>query len=150
MPDQQSASENAIVSTERVRLVVQGILRAANLKWTDEVLSAASGVPARNIKSYRVEGKLPPLPVALSLAVVLGGDAINALLATIGYVARPLDEADEIQPAQIVANGLSAFTVIATAAADGRIDHLERLACREAADQIIATVMPLSSAGQAE
>jgi hypothetical protein len=149
MPDQTSASSTGIVGQDRVRQIVQGILRGAQAIWTDESLAAASGVPARTIKSYRVEGKEPSLSNALSLALVVGPTALNSILAVIGYVARPLDEADAISPTKVVADGLAAFSVIATAAADGRIDHIEAPLCREAADQIIATVLPLSSAGGA-
>ncbi len=149
MPDNQSASSSGVVGHNRVCAVVQGILRGAQAVWTDESLSAASGVPARTIKSYRVEGKEPSLSNALSLAVVLGPAAINSMLAVIGYVARPLEDADAVAPSQIVADGLAAFSIIASAAADGRIDHTEAPKCRDAADQIIATVLPLSSAGGA-
>lgn len=147
MPDQSSASHVTAASHDRVCAIVQGILRGAQAVWTDDSLSAASGVPARTIKSYRVEGKEPSLSNALSLAVILGPAAINSMLAMIGYVARPLDDADAVSPSQIVADGLRSFSVIASAAADGRIDHTEAPMCREAADQIIATVLPLSSAG---
>lgn len=149
MPDHTSASSTGIVGQDRVRQIVQGILRGAQAIWTDDSLAAASGVPARTIKSYRVEGKEPSLSNALSLALVIGPTALNSMLAVIGYVARPLEDADAISPTKVVADGLAAFSVIATAAADGRIDHIEAVACREAADQIIATVLPLSSAGGA-
>lgn len=130
---------------------VQGVLRAAQASgWTDAALEAASGVCARTIKSYRVEGKEPSLSNALSLACVIGPKALNPMLALIGYVARPLDEADALCVHSIVASGLQHFSTIASAAADGRIDHLEAPLCREAADQIILTVTPLSSAGDAE
>lgn len=149
MPNNNTASNPPVVGHDRVCAVVQGILRGAQGVWTDESLAQACGVPARTIKSYRVEGKEPSLSNALSLAVVLGGSALNSLLATIGYSARPLDEADEISPAQVVATGLQQFSIIASAAADGRFDHIERPSVQEAADQIIATVLPLSSVGAA-
>lgn len=149
MPDQSSASSVAVVSHDRVCAMMQGILRGAQSVWTDDALSSASGVPARTIKSYRVEGKEPSLSNALSLALVIGPSALNTMLAAIGYVARPLDEADAVAPSKIVADGLAAFSVIASAAADGRIDHTEANVCREAADTIIATVLPLATAGGA-
>lgn len=147
--DHSSASNGLVCSHDSVRERVQGILRAAQANWTDEALSAACGVPARTIKSYRVEGKEPTLANALSLAVVIGPRALNPLLALIGYVARPMDEADELRIGEVVANGLQHFSTIATAAADGRIDHTEAPKCQEAADMLIATVLPLSSAGKA-
>lgn len=151
MATSPSVPEVSLVSRDSVRIAVQAALRAAQVEgWTDGKLEQLSGVPARTIQSYRIDGKEPSLSNALSLAVVLGPRALNALLALIGYVARPLDEADELNVNALVATGLTHFSTIATAAADGRIDHIEAPICREAADNIIATVMPLSSAGQAQ
>lgn len=127
------------------------MLRAAQqMGWTDESLSGASGVPARTIKSYRVEGKEPCLTNALSIGCVLGKTAVNAVLALIGYGgAGPLDEEDEHHPGVVVATVAKHFATIASAAADGRFDHIERPDCKEAADGIIAELLPLSSAGGA-
>lgn len=145
-----SVSDGGLVSPDRVRAVVQGLLRAAQARgWTDEALSDASGVKARTIKSYRVEGKEPSLSAALSLAVVLGPHALNPVLALIGYVARPLDEADELQPMAIAAASMGHLAVIARCAADNRIDHTEEPETTAAADALIATILPLSSAGKA-
>jgi hypothetical protein len=117
--------------------------------WTDASLEAASGVPATTIKGYRIEGKEPSLSKALSLAVVIGPAAINPLLAMIGYVARPMDEPEALSPSAIAATALANLSTIVTAAADGRIDHTEEAPCRQAADMIIATLLPLASAGKA-
>lgn len=151
MTDQSSVPDAALAGRDRVRCVVQGMLRAAQQQgWTDDSLHAASGVPARTIKSYRVEGKEPCLTNALSIGCVLGSQAINAVLALVGYGgAKPLDEEREDAPGAIVATVMRHFSTIATAAADGRFDHVERPGCQLAADQIIATMLPLSSAGQA-
>jgi hypothetical protein len=150
MADQHSASDAELCSRDSVCERVQAILRAAQRAgWTDDALEGLSGVPARTIKSYRIEGKEPSLSNALSLAVVIGPKALNPILALIGYVAKPLDEADAVNPNQIIASLLPHVSTIATAAADGRIDHIEQPGCRQAADEIIATVMPLSSAGEA-
>lgn len=150
MATNPSVPEVSLVSRDSVRIAVQAALRAAQVDhWTDAKLEQLSGIPARTIQSYRIDGKEPSLSNALSLAVVLGPRALNALLALIGYVARPLDEADELNVNALVATGLTHFSTIATACADGRIDHLEAPQCREAADLIIATVMPLSSAANA-
>lgn len=150
MADQQSVSDRSLCSRESVCDRLQAVLRAAQGSgWTDDALADLSGVPARTIKSYRVEGKEPSLSNALSLAVIIGPKALNPILALIGYVAKPLDEADGVNPHLIVASLLPHVSTIASAAADGRIDHLEKPGCRDAADQIIATVMPLSSAGEA-
>ena len=149
MASNPSASESPLCSHDSVRERVQAILRAANATWTDDALSELSGVPARTIKSYRVEGKEPCLANALSLACVIGPKAINSILALIGYSGRPLDESDESAPGMIVATLLTHSATIAKAAADGRFDHTEKPGCREAADSIIASVLPLSSAGDA-
>ena len=86
---------------------------------------------------------------AFSIAWVIGPRAVNALLAVIGYGgAKPLDEVDAVQPMLLTATALTHLSTIATAAADGRIDHTEEPACREAADQLIAVVLPLSSVRQ--
>lgn len=55
----------------------------------------------------------------------------------------------EVDAHHIVATALPHMATIATAAADGRIDHIEAPLCRDAADTIIATFLPLSSAGGA-
>lgn len=145
-----SGDDCEIVSPDRVRVTVQGILRAAQAQgWTDESLASASGVKASTIKGYRVEGKEPSLSKALSLAVVIGSSAINPLLALIGYAARPLEEADEACPMQMTAAAMAHLSTIASAAADGRIDHTEAPKVREAADQLIATILPVSSHGDA-
>ena len=147
----QSADDDGIVGPDRVRGVVQGLLRGAQAKgWTDESLGAAAGISPRRIKSYRVEGREPSLSAALSLGVVLGAPALNSILALVGYGgAAPLEEGDAMPPMQVVAEGMQHFAVIAAAAADGRIDHTERPATQKAADALIATFIPLSSAGSA-
>jgi DNA-binding XRE family transcriptional regulator len=150
MTGNTSASDTAIVGHDRVRNKFQGILRVAQADgWTDADLAAASGVNARAIKSYRVEGKEPSLSAALSLACVLGPKALNPVLSLIGYVAKPLDEPDAIQPMQIVADAMGSLATISRAAADNRIDHTEEPETTAAADMLIATVLPLSSAGRA-
>lgn len=139
-----------IVGADRVRLTVQGILRAAQAAgWTDASLEAASGVKAETIKGYRIDGKEPSLSRALSLAVVIGPAALNPMLALIGYVGRPLDEADDACVRLMAAEAMGHLAVIARNAADGRIDHTEEPETTEAADMLIATVLPLSSAGKA-
>lgn len=145
-----AVDDTPIVSPDRVREKVQSMLRAAQAAgWTDASLSEASGVNAKSIKGYRLDNKEPSLSRALSLAVVLGPRALNPLLALIGYVARPLDEPDALDLAKVVSDGLADLSIIATAAADGRIDHLEEPDTTAAADHLIATMIPLSSAGRA-
>ena len=150
MSDQSSVDEMGVIDTHRVQQRVEAALKKAHaIGWSDDDLAELSGLKARRIKSYRLEGRCPTLPALLSLAIPLGPGILNPVLSLVGHAARPLEEADAIDPHQIVADGIKHFAVIATAAADGRIDHVERPLCREAADQIIATVLPLSSAGEA-
>lgn len=145
-----SADRIPLVSHNRVCDVMSSILRAAQVRgFTDDQLERISGVSARSIKSYRVEGKEPSLSAALSIACALGGGSLNSILSVIGYVARPLDESDAVSAGEVVAKGLAHFSTIANAAADGRIDHTEQPMCQAAADEIIAAVLPLSSAGKA-
>ena len=135
---------------DTVRDVVQKILRAAQIRFTDEQLAAESGVSARCIKSYRVEGREPSLGNALALLLVLGRTDLNRVLDLIGYKAVPLEEAGEMPaPGNLVASGMASLSTLATAAADGRFDHTELPACRQAADALIECVLPLSSAGAA-
>lgn len=152
-----SVDKCALVSRDRViealRRELRGVTQIAR-KMTVEEVAIASGVPLRTVRSYMAnddgEVREATLSNALAIAVVLGPRAINALLAIIGYTgARPMDEPDEVNPALITAQALAGLSTIANAAADGRIDHTEVDDCRVAADQIIAIVLPLSSAGQA-
>lgn len=144
-----AADDVGVISPDRVREVVQAILRAAQSRGlTDEVLESLSGVKARRIKSYRVEGKEPSLSAALSLGLALGETGLNPILNLIGYCARPLGEGDEQAPMALVAAILQSISTLANAAADNRFDHTEMPAVREAADQILRLVVPLSSAGR--
>lgn len=150
MGENSSVDDIGCVSPDRVRERVAAVLRVAQQAGlSDETLESLSGIKARRIKSYRVEGKMPSLDAALSLAVAIGPAAVNSILSLINYAARPLDDPDAVQPMQMVADGMKHFAVIADAAADNRIDHTEAERTRVAADGIIATFLPLSSAGRA-
>lgn len=151
------AGNEPLVSRDRVIEVVRIALRNATVvtrRFTVEEIASGSGVPIRTVRSYMAndpgEVREPTLSNALSIACVLGAAQVNAVLALIGYGgAKPLDEPDHLDLAQVVAHGLADFSVIATAAADGRIDHIEEPQTMAAADRLIATVLPLSSAGKA-
>jgi predicted transcriptional regulator len=135
---------------DRVLTLFSGMLRSAQLRgWTDDTLAEQSGVAARTIKSYRVEGKEPSLSNALAIAAVLGPTAINSVLATVGYGrATSLDDEPEANVAGLIAQVLPHVSTLAAAVADGRIDHAERPGVQAAADAIIAAMAPLSSAAQ--
>ncbi len=156
MADDNSARNALVVSDERIRNKLrQEIDRAINLdrSTTRAQIAQDSGVNIHTIDSITTRDVAKHRRIcaseALSIAWVLGERCVSALISTIGYVARPLDDADELQPMAIAAGALAQLSIIATAAADGRIDHTEAPSCRDAADAIIATVLPLSSAGGA-
>lgn len=152
-----SVAEFMLVSPDSVTGVLYRQLQAAvNVsprRFTVEQLSIESGVSVACIRSYMKgsaeERKEASLSKALSLAVVLGPRTVNSIMALIGYTAQAMDEPDTVQPMQVVANGLQQFSVIADAAVDNRITPDERDRVRDAADALIATVLPISSQGQA-
>jgi hypothetical protein len=151
-----SAEQSPIVSRDRVIDVIRREVRVCVIverKMTVEALSEASGVGVRTIRTYMAndasEAREPCLSNALSLACVLGSRAVNAILALIGYSGSPLDEPEAIQPMRIVADAIGHLSVISNAAADNNIDHTEEPETTKAADALIATVLPLSSAGRA-
>lgn len=152
-----AAEEGGVVSRNRVIETLRPVLRTAVIidrRFTVEALAELSGVKVRAIRSYMAQdegdARQPSLSAALSLAVVLGPAAVNALLAIIGYGgAKALDDADEPKPMQDVAKVMGSFNTFVQAAADGRIDHIERDPVRHATDAIIATLIPYSSHGDA-
>jgi len=154
MPEANSVRSSAVTSDERIQNALRRNIRKAldSGDFTRASLAEESGVNIHCIdmiltrdpaKKRRLSGE-----DMLNLAYTLGDAAVNAVMATIQYGAQRLDEASELNVNGIVASGLQQFSIIATAAADGRIDHQEEPACQEAADQIIATFLPLSSAGK--
>lgn len=157
MSDISAAEESGIVSRDRVTSTLRTLLRSRvdiERTMTAEHISQLSGVKIRAVRSYMAndpaELRQPPLSAALSIAVVLGPTAVNAILALIGYGgATPLDEPDEMAPGLIVAELVEQTSVIARAAADGRIDHTEQPMTRKAADAAIAALLPLSSMADA-
>jgi hypothetical protein len=150
-----SAQNGPVVSDERIRNTLRRqIDRGYNIdrEWTRATLSSESGVGVHTIDSIMshdpAKHRRIAMEDALSLASVLGERAVNSVLALIGYTGRRLDDPDTLQPMMMVATAMGHLSTIATAAADNIIDHTERPSCQEAADMIIATVLPMSSAGQ--
>jgi hypothetical protein len=150
-----SAQTGPIVSDERIRDTLRRqIERAYNVdrSFSRATLASESGVSVHTldqIMSRNPEKKRRvTMEDAFSIAQLLGDRAVSALLSTIGYTARRMDEPDALQPMLIAATAMAHLSTIATAAADGRIDHTEQPGCQEAADMIIATVLPMSSAGR--
>lgn len=149
MTDNKSVPDDSSSIDERVCEALAGILRSAQMRGTtDDQLHGMSGVKAASIKAYRLKQRKASLPAGLALTGALGDWAVNILLHTIRYQASPLDDPDTLQPMQIVADALQHLGVIGQAAADNRIDHTERPRTTEAADNLIATIVPLSSAGR--
>lgn len=157
MPIVTSAEETAIVSRNRVIETLRTELRTATVverRLTAEQIAQQSGVSIRTVRSYMAndagEVREASLSAALSIAVVLGGRSINALLALIGYGgAAPLDEMAEDCPLDSAVAATQALSTFLAMAADRRIDHTERTDARHAVDMVIAELTPWSSAGQA-
>jgi len=154
MPDHSSAPNHGATSDERIRNTLKRHIRRAfdRHDFTRAQLSEESGVGLSQIdqimsgatdKHRRVTAE-----DALNLAYTLGDRAVSALVGCIHYTATKRD-AEGVAATRLVADILPQVSVLAEAAADGRIDHSERPACRDAADNIIAIVTPLSSAGDA-
>jgi hypothetical protein len=121
-------------------------------EFSRETLSRESGVNIHHIDAIVSRDPAKHRRIAssdaLNLAYTLGEDAVAAYVGCIHYTATRHNP-EAVAPAQLIANVLPHVSTIAQAAADGRIDHLEAPACRDAADHIIAIVTPLSSAGDA-
>lgn len=151
-----SARNEPIVSDEAVRDTLRRqIDRAINIApraFTRTSLAQESGVNVHTIDAILTRDpakhRRVALSDALSIAAVLGERAVSAILADIGYIASPLDEAEGPDLRTLTADALKHMAVIASAAVDGKIDHVEEPATTEAADMLIATVLPISSAGK--
>lgn len=148
-----SAQTGSLTSDERIRNVLRRhIQKAYDVRsFTRATLADESGVSVHQIDQIVSRDAAKQRRVAaedaLNLAYTLGDAAVNAVLAEIRYTARRTDDAAMLAPMLIAATAMQGLSVIASAAADGRIDHMEEPLCRDAADLIIATVKPLSSLG---
>lgn len=154
MADNSSVPDTAIVSSNRVTETIGTLLHVAvnvERRFTVEQIATGSGVSKHTIRGYmrNEDRREPSLSNALSIAVVLGRNAVNAVLALIGYVGRPVEDEDDNCPMVLTAGALARLSIIAAAAADGRIDHIEAPGVRRATDELIQIVTPLSSAGDA-
>lgn len=153
----ESVECTAIVSRNRVTDALRTILHIAinvERRFSAVQIAELSGIKVRAVRSYmspdEADVREPSLSAALSIAVVVGPRAVNSLLSLIGYSgAKPMADEDTQTPMQMVAAMMAPFNTIVQAASDNLFDHQERPSCRDAADQIIATIMPLSSAGDA-
>ncbi|BCA57718.1 hypothetical protein [Sphingomonas sp. HMP6] len=119
--------------------------------WTLHSISVASGVSCSTIKGWLLEGKEPTLSRALSVALVIGRRAINSINALAGYGgATPFEETAGPDFVTMIPGCLEDLSIIAAATARGGLDHTGEPAARAAADRILARLLPISSAGQAE
>ena len=148
----KSAQRSPLVSDVSIRDILRRELQRAisvERTFTRSSLSTESGVATDVIDSIisRDAAKHRRLKMedVFSLAQVLGGRAVNALLATISYGAYALNEAGEPDLTDIVASGLGHMAVIADALRDLKIESHEEEAVQEAADHLIDKVTPLSS-----
>lgn len=152
MPRDNSAQSVSAASDEQVRNVLRRHIQRSydRREFNRAQLEAESGVNVHTIDAIvsRDPAKHRRITAAdaLSIAYTLGDDAVAALVGVIHYTARRID-ADEVDAHHIVASALPHMATIASAAADGRFDHTERPAVQEAADHLVATFLPLSSAG---
>lgn len=152
-PTNNTAQSGSITSDERIRNVLRRHIQKAydTRAFTRATLAEESGVNIYQIDAIVSRDLAKQRRVAaedaLNLAYTLGDGTVNAVLAEISYTARRTSDVDPLAPMLIAATAMQGLSVIATAAADGRIDHLEQHSCRDAADLIIATVKPLSSLG---
>lgn len=145
-----------VASDERIRNALRReIDRAVNIDrdFTRAELAEISGVNIHTIDSITTRDVAKHRRIAtedaLSLAYVIGERAVNALLAVISYKgARPADEVEEDCPLDSAVAAMSSLSVFMQAASDRRIDHTEERAATEAADLIIAELIPFSSAGK--
>lgn len=152
-----SAEDRSLVARDRVIDWLRFELHRAvhvERRFTVKEIGERSGVSVRRLTSYISsnvsEQREAMLSAAISIAVVLGTDAVNRMLALIGYGgATPLDEAEEKQPMQVVAGVMAPLNIIVQAAANNRWDTEEQVPVREAADLIITHMLPLSSHGDA-
>jgi hypothetical protein len=150
-----TARNAPIISDDRLRGVLQRhIYRVMKIDrtFTRTLLSEESGVNVHTIDAINSNDPAKHRKLCfsdgLSLAVVMGPPAVSAVLGLIGWVGRPEDEGDVLNPMAIAAGGMGCLATIAAAAADNRFDHTEKRVVQESADQLIAIVLPLSSAGR--
>lgn len=149
-----SAQNEGVTSDERIRNVLRRFIqRAYDLRdFTREGLARETGISVHTLDAIvsRDAAKQRRIAAedAFNIAYALGDATVAALVGCIHFTAsRPCSVSVEAR--DILAAILPHIAVIAKAAADGRIDHVEAPVCRDAADQIISMIAPLSSAGYA-
>lgn len=147
-----SVQTSGVTSDERIRNVLRRHIQKAydTRAFSRRSLADESGVDIYTIDHFVSRDVAKHRRIAcedaLNLAYTLGAECVSALIGEIHYTASRAD-ADEVKVSQIVATVLPSLSAIANAEMDGQIDYLERPAVQAASDRIIATLLPLSSAG---
>lgn len=115
-----------------------------------EDLAGATGDEARCLRSY-VEADPPMIPLARALRVlaVLPPEALNMILAPLGYCVKPL-ETESACVAQVVGGAARFVAEGAEALADGNIDHQERHRLAAAAAGILPGLQAIAAMGRGQ
>lgn len=132
MSNDNSVQNEGIASDEQIRNVLRRHIQRASDR---REFNRAQLETESNVNVYTIDAIVSRAPAkhrritasdALNIAYALGEEAVAALVGTICYTATR-GEADALAPSQIIANALPHMATIATAAADNRFDHTERL-----------------------
>ncbi|WP_333837953.1 hypothetical protein [Novosphingobium sp.] len=152
MLQSKNVSTDGLVSDERLQEWLRSqIHRVINVEraMTRDELARAAGITTSVLDAIRkTDGgrRKVGAGVALSLCYAMGTSHVNGLLALIGYGgAARIDDVEEGDIRNLVADLLPGLSVIGEAAKDGRIDHTEEPVTTKAADEMIARLLPLSS-----
>lgn len=115
-----------------------------------EDLAGATGDEARCLRSY-VEADPPMIPLARALRVlaVLPPEALNMILAPLGYCVKPL-EAEGGCIAQAVSSAARFVAEGAEALADGNIDHQEERRLAGRAAELLPGLQAIAAMGRAQ
>lgn len=114
-------------------------------------VSEMTGIPTRTLSSYIASGfdrRTPTADKMLVLMHALGPEFSSKLLSAIGQGAHDLVMKHQ-QPNVVIATLAGGTAMLAEMAADGTLDHRERLALEPVADEIIQTLLPFSTRSSA-
>lgn len=152
MSHNKSVQSEGLVSDEQFQAWLVGEIHSfLNVErvMSREQLANAAGLTVSMLDAIRKAGegrrKVGP-GIGLSLCYVMGERRVNGMLAQIGFGgATSLDNQQDGDVRNLVADLLPGLSVIGEAAKDGRIDHIEQPHTTKAADDMIARLIPLSS-----
>lgn len=111
-------------------------------RFSAEQVGEALGVKVRLVEAIRDGEQEPRFGLGLAIAALLGDATVNGLLAIFAWGgARPLDDDDEAaKPFETLAAINATSATLATALADGRVDHRERPVCVQALRELSAVL----------